>query len=564
VIGATVVLLAAHMIIPRLRSWSAAQRHLLWAASLATAAALPLLGLLLGAWQPEWAVRIGDAWPSSFGVLKPWASLQGADVIVRTTGVEAASWDVSRRWLPMWMAGACVALVLLVRDVARLIRLARGAEPLIDPRCTELCRACARQLGLSRAPALFVSRRAVIPMTWGVRRPRVLLPATALGWSADRLRAVLAHEIGHIARADWLVHLFAQLACAVYWFHPMFWTAERALGRETELAADDEALGVGLEASQYAADMMEIVRASRLQISPRSPVVAMARAPHLERRIAALLQPNANRAPVSRRVAAVAASVSLVIVLPLAAITTGDAIDVDVRAVGLPISMQTSNAAGPEPAAPTVRAGQGRGAAAAVAAPSEWTSLPAIEEYTTPPLYSDEARRRGIEGIVTIAFRVDERGHVSGGRVVNGLGFGLDQNALVALRQWRFRPGRRNGTPAAMDAEVDIEFSLRSEGVNELIANDMATLVGPGVTPPRVVRTSRVPLRAGDANGLVVLDVVLQQDGTPRIVRILRSLTPEADESAVRHFEQWRFSPAMKDGVAVKVRMNAEVRFRDD
>ena len=134
--------------------------------------------------------------------------------------------------------------------------------------------------------------------------------------------------------------------------------------------------------------------------------------------------------------------------------------------------------------------------------------LPEIEEYTTPPLYSDEARRRGVEGVVTIGVRVGEDGHVSGARVLSGLGFGLDQNALVALRQWRFRPGRRNGTPAAMDAEVDLEFNLRSEGVNELIANDMATLVGPGVTPPRVVSMSRVPLRGLDAHGLVVLDVV--------------------------------------------------------
>jgi TonB family protein len=112
-----------------------------------------------------------------------------------------------------------------------------------------------------------------------------------------------------------------------------------------------------------------------------------------------------------------------------------------------------------------------------------------------------------------------------------------------------------------MDAEVDVEFNLRSEGVNELIANDMATLVGPDVTPPRVVSTSRVSLRGLDAQGLVVLDVVLQPDGSPRVVRILRSLGPEADERAVRHFEQWRFTPAMKSGVPVKVRLNAEVRF---
>src|SRR4029078_11189598 len=105
-----------------------------------------------------------------------------------------------------------------------------------------------------RTPALFVMQRAVMPMTWGVRRPRVLLPAAARDWPADRLRAVLAHELAHIARADGLVHLVAQLACAVYWFHPLFWTAERALGRETELAADDDELGRGLEGSLTVSD----------------------------------------------------------------------------------------------------------------------------------------------------------------------------------------------------------------------------------------------------------------------------------------------------------------------
>ena len=553
-IGATAVLLAAHFIVPRLRSRSAAERHLLWAVSLATAATLPLLGLLLPRWESEWAARLGDSLPPALAAWTSWVPAQGADVIVRATGVEAASWDVARWLMPAWITGTCVALLLLARDVARLVRLVRDADPLIDARCTALCRTSARRLGLSRTPALFVSRHAVMPMTWGVRRPRIMLPASALDWPTERLRAVLAHELGHVARADWLVHLVAQLACAVYWFHPLFWSAERSLGRETELAADDEALGAGLEASQYAADMVEIVRACRADVLSRS-AVAMARAKHLERRIAALLQTGANRARVSRRLVLATAAISVAAVLPLAAVTAGGAMDVDVRTVALPGAIQTFTAPGPEPAAPMVRGSQGAPASGLV-------RLPEIEEYTTPPLYSDEARRRGVEGVVTIGVRVGEDGQVSGARVLSGLGFGLDQNALVALRQWHFRPGRRNGMPAAMDAEIDIDFDLRSEGVNELIANDMATLVGPGVTPPRVVSMSRVPLRGFDARGLVVLDVVLQQDGSPRIVRILRSLTPEADERAVHHFEQWRFTPAMKGGVPVKVRMNAEVRFR--
>src|SRR6185436_7104341 len=101
---------------------------------------------------PEWAARLGDAWPSSLTALRPWASVQGADVIVRPTGVEATAWDAGRWLMAVWMAGTFVALMLLARDVARLVRLARDARPLDDRRCQEACRACAWQLGLSRAP----------------------------------------------------------------------------------------------------------------------------------------------------------------------------------------------------------------------------------------------------------------------------------------------------------------------------------------------------------------------------------------------------------------------------
>ena len=58
-----------------------------------------------------------------------------------------------------------------------------------------------------------------------------------------------------------------------------------------------------------------------------------------------------------------------------------------------------------------------------------------------------------------------------------------------------------------------------------------------------------------------MLDFVLLEDGTPKIVRITRSIDPALDQAAVHTFEQWRFSPALKDGVPVKVRMNAEVTF---
>jgi TonB family protein len=89
----------------------------------------------------------------------------------------------------------------------------------------------------------------------------------------------------------------------------------------------------------------------------------------------------------------------------------------------------------------------------------------------------------------------------------------------------------------------------------------MVSLVGPGITPPQAVKVSSLRRFAAGAAGTVVLDVVLLEDGTPRVLRILRSLGSDADEHAVRAFEQWRFSPALKDGRPIKVRMNAAVRF---
>jgi protein TonB len=88
----------------------------------------------------------------------------------------------------------------------------------------------------------------------------------------------------------------------------------------------------------------------------------------------------------------------------------------------------------------------------------------------------------------------------------------------------------------------------------------MATQVGPDVTPPRAVLTAQPPPPAG-AHGTVALDVVLLEDGRPRIVRVLRSVSPELDEAAVQTFERWRFSPAMRNGAPVKVRLTAEVNF---
>jgi TonB family protein len=556
-IKATLLLLLAACVIPRLRHRSAAERHLLWAASLAAAGLLPLLSLLLPAWQPAWMSDVMAILPSSFDPAPRWMAGQDADIVVRAIGIESTPWVLGDLLSALWVIGTVVSMLTLAIEAMQLARLSRAAEPMADHQSL-IAGEVARTLHLQRPIQLLRSPHGIIPVAWGIRRPRVLLPACADDWSDDRTRAVLAHEMAHIGRGDWIVHVLAELACAVYWFNPLFWIAKNRLCRESEHAADDVVLGLGVDGSEYATHLLDIVRAAQAPLAAWATTVAMARPSHLERRFAALLNAYANRGTATRRTLAVALAVTMLVALPLAAIgPKGIDMNIEIRTSNLPEIAEGASPSSQERAAtsvPHVRIVERGNTVDAV-------TRPEIVEYTTPPLYSDDARERGIEGIVTVGARVEPDGHVSTVRVVQGLGAGLDQNAIVALRQWRFRPGTRAGAPVAMDAEVDIEFNLRNDAVNALIANDMATRVGPGVTPPRAIRVFRLKERGAAHRGTVVLDVVLLEDGTPKIVRILQSLDPGLDESAVRAFEQWRFSPAMKNGRPVKVRMNAEVRF---
>ena len=552
-IKATVLLVIARILIPRLDSRSAAERHLLWIVTLAAASIIPLLELVLPAWRPDWAADVAAMLPIAFNTITAWRASPGSGIVVRATGLEPEGW-IYGVVTGVWLAGALFSSAFLIVQFVRLRRTRASADRVYDPRLLGLFDAAAHAVGVRPRPLLLQASSLAIPITWGVRRACVLLPAAAATWSDERLRAVFSHELAHIRRRDWLFHVLAEGLCAFYWLHPLFWLAKRQLHREAERAADDAVLSLGIDGHDYAAHLVEIVRGSR-RLSP-APTVAMARAADLPARIDSLLRVSTNRRAVARTNVLQAAAIAVLIGVPVGAFAVpAVASSIQVRTANLPMALLA--AISPTLDAPSSAV---RNVRPAMAGDGTDTVAPEVVEYTTPPLYSDEARARGIEGVVVVRTRVDLDGRATQARVVTRLGHGLDQNALVALRHWRFRPGTRNGAPAALDADVEIEFSLRQERLNELIANDMATQVGPDVTPPRAVLTPQPPPSSG-ARGTVALDVVLLEDGRPRIIRVLHSVNRELDDAAVQIFEQWRFSPAMKNGAPVKVRLTAEVNF---
>ena len=77
------------------------------------------------------------------------------------------------------------------------------------------------------------------------------------------------------------------------------------------------------------------------------------------------------------------------------------------------------------------------------------------------PQYSEEARKARYQGTVVLEAIVRRDGTVDIQRVVRSLGFGLDENAIQALKQWRFRPGMRNGVPVDVSLNIEVNFNLR-------------------------------------------------------------------------------------------------------
>ena len=80
--------------------------------------------------------------------------------------------------------------------------------------------------------------------------------------------------------------------------------------------------------------------------------------------------------------------------------------------------------------------------------------------YQVDPEYTPEARAAKIHGAVTVNLWVDEQGNVQHARVVRGLGTGLDQKAIEAVRQYRFKPGQENGKPVMVSLNVEVNFQI--------------------------------------------------------------------------------------------------------
>ena len=314
---ATALLVLALGVTSLLRRASAGTRHLVWLATLAGILALPAVSV----WLPlRLAILPADLIPSSMrsttaapSTIAPATATASSDLAI-SNGAELRKPSVDRSpatvggqqftvsspnertfptWaalLAAWGALAVVMLTWLGFGALSVRRILRSGHELDERAWTAPLCEIADRLDLDAVPRLLSSPLIEMPFACGVVQPTIVLPASAEAWSDSRRRAVLFHELAHVKRRDLVGHTLGRIACALYWFHPLVWTAARRLRAESERACDDLVLSCGARASDYADHLLDIVISVRHHGAPAT-AMPMARRRELEGRVLAILDP---------------------------------------------------------------------------------------------------------------------------------------------------------------------------------------------------------------------------------------------------------------------------------
>jgi beta-lactamase regulating signal transducer with metallopeptidase domain len=266
-----------------LRSRAAADRGAVLKVAVALLLALPAIALFAPSLEVETpaSAPIAAAAPAAPAELEAIA----AEPFAASAAVESAGgdWDdPSLLFFLLYVGGVAMVGGRLLAGLWTLSRWTRAATPIDAPEWLE---ALARAGGDSLGVRLLASEDASSPLSWGLRRPVILIDRDTLRLP-DEADAILAHEVAHVARRDWPSLILSRLAVALFWFNPLVWRLDREVAQQAEEAADSDA-AAAVEPARYAQTLLDWARLSTVQALPANAIAAGE--PGLSKRVKAIL-----------------------------------------------------------------------------------------------------------------------------------------------------------------------------------------------------------------------------------------------------------------------------------
>lgn len=219
---------------------------------------------------------------------------------------------------------AAVLLLITFLALVRLVALQARADVLVDGHWLSALARAQRRMGFKHGTALLTSKELASPISWGLVRPVIVLNDRAVEASAEA-EAIIAHELAHVARMDWVKLLLARFATALFWFNPLVWLLAREAHQLREEAADDAVLASDIADTDYAELLVGVARHECPGLLLGAHGVAPSKS-SLARRVARVLDATSVRGPVPRSFALGIFVGAAVIAAPLAALnlTAGD------------------------------------------------------------------------------------------------------------------------------------------------------------------------------------------------------------------------------------------------
>ena len=463
------------------------------------------------------------------------------------------TFDPAMLLIVAWLTGMAWMLGRLLVGVANVRRIVRSSVPADGDDWQWLVDDAREAMGAEPCAQIVISTEAAMPFTYGLLRPVIVLPESAEEWTTERRRSVLLHELAHVRRRDLLTNAVVQLACAVYWFHPLVRLAARRVRIEAERSCDALVVAAGTRPSDYAGDLLEIARTMRSSATA-AVALAMARRSDFEGRLLAILSPDAGRNVLT---ATRAALVALLFAAPAVAI-----------AAAVPAGRVTPNAA----VAENDRAVTGDSSAAAREAEVEASALrtSVAEPVPQEPQAPQAAQRRdtAVPALLSVlrdenaAVRlaaVESLGNLSDPRAVDALVQALKTDTDPRVREAAAEALGQIDSPRAVPGLI---AALGSEKVSAVRAK-IAWALGE-IDDARAVEALGAAVRDPDAEVRRQVVWALGELESPAAVPLLIPALKDADVETRKHAAEALGEIASKDAIEALIPVtkdaDAEVR----
>ncbi len=256
--------------------------------SLSVGAMVLSLAVVLGTFSYEFNL---DSSRYSVHTLAAQSILSNPSIEVPSGGVESTM-RLASVWVEQnipflvnfWFFGSLLFLFRLVNSLSEIRILRKSSMPVTDFQLEKIAYRLAGKMRIKKVLELRISESAVSPLTFGTFKPIVLLPAGLIfQLSPMQLEAIIAHELAHVKRNDYLINLLLSGLEVIFFFHPCYWWMNQTVKELRENAADDLAIKVGVEPKNLATGLAEVLNFARQNPPELAQAAGKKRNPTLQR-----------------------------------------------------------------------------------------------------------------------------------------------------------------------------------------------------------------------------------------------------------------------------------------